>query len=386
MTIFKLKYLIDDRVNYLQMILTRIFARHTKLQSERITFNIVNRCRSSQSCDDRQEKYAVVSLYHLNRIENVDKVSRDVMSWLQYVGATGRFQINKQGVNCQLCFKTLDNLEPFKQLLSEQLDVNEGDLRAKVHLADFNVFKKLRVKQKLLEYLDDDADISDRGEHLDSEVWNEILDTDDEALVLDIRNGWEWDVGRFKQAERPGYQRFKQFTQMVEEVVDTVKGDRERKVMMYCTGGIRCELFSSLLKKEEVKNVYQLQDGVLGYGSGSVEDSRHWEGNLFVFDDRLVVPIDGVVGGDKDKPVSVCRFCGAVTHMVYNCNSLQCNAVFVACMQCAAERQGFCSEQCCSVTSPDHQFVARNTRQWRGKLIGRGHHYRELMTNMARNN
>ena len=78
---------------------------------------------------------------------------------------------------------------------------------------------------------------------------------------------------------------------------------------MYCTGGIRCEVFSNLLIKEGIKNVYQLKDAVLGYGSGSVEDSRHWEGNLFVFDDRMVVPIDGVVGGDKDDPVSVCKFC-----------------------------------------------------------------------------
>ena len=93
-------------------------------------------------------------------------------------------------------------------------------------------------------------------------------------------------MGRFKQAERPRFTKFKEFPRLVEEVVDRVRGQEERPVMMYCTGGIRCEVFSSLLVKAGVKNVFQLEDGVLGYGPGSVEDTRHWEGNLFVFDDR----------------------------------------------------------------------------------------------------
>ena len=101
---------------------------------------------------------------------------------------------------------------------------------------------------------------------------------------------------------------------------------------------------------------------------------------------RLVVPIDGKVGGEKDKPVSTCQFCGALTEMVYNCNSLKCNKIFVSCMQCAAANLGCCSEVCKSVTSADHEFAARNSRQWRGKLVGRGEHYRALMEDMEVNN
>merc|ERR1719228_2610346 len=148
---------------------------------------------------------------------------------------------------------------------------------------------------------------------------------------------------------------------MVEEVMDTVKND-ERKVLMYCTGGIRCEVFSSLLVKQGLQEVYQLKDGVLGYGEGSLEETKHWEGNLFVFDDRLVVPIDGVVGGEKDNPVSVCKHCGTLAEMVYNCNHLRCNEVHVSCMECAADMQGCCSEVCREDTK--HHFVARNSRQW----------------------
>ena len=355
---------------------------HAKLLKTPITFSIAKKIHLSSDSINPGCKFAVLSLYYLEKIQNVNDITSKVKDWLQSVGATGRFQINGQGVNCQLCFKSISDVEKFRALLGSCLDVDKEDLSPKVHLSEFNVFKKLRIKQKLVQYLDDTADISERGEHLDRDDWNKMLDSDPNALVLDIRNSYEWDVGRFKQAERPKCRKFNQFPGLVQEVVEKVNNSeegKEKKVMMYCTGGIRCEVFSNLLIKEGIKNVYQLKDGVLGYGSGSEEDSRHWEGNLFVFDDRMVVPIDGVVGGDKDDPVSVCKFCSEVTHMVYNCNSLQCHVVFVCCMACAEVMQGFCSEHCKSITPAEHGFAARNSRQWKGKLIGRGAYFRELV-------
>ena len=90
---------------------------------------------------------------------------------------------------------------------------------------------------------------------------------------------------------------------------------------MYCTGGIRCEVFSSLLLSRGWKDVRQLEGGVLAYGESS--DTSEWEGNLFVFDDRLVVPIDGVAGGKLDRPIAKCVFCGTVAEMCFNCNSMR---------------------------------------------------------------
>ena len=135
-----------------------------------------------------------MSLYHLDKVENVTGVNLTVKKWLQNVGATGRFQINSQGVNCQLCFKCAEDVEKFRDLLGSSLNVDKDDLSLKVHMSDFNVFKKLRIKEKLVHYLDDGADISERGKHLDRDDWNRMLDTDPNALVLDIRNSYEWDV------------------------------------------------------------------------------------------------------------------------------------------------------------------------------------------------
>jgi len=344
---------------------------------EIINFSLVKQFSVTSSTFNEQQ-FAVLSLYHLHKIKRVHQVSKRVSKWLKTVNATGRFHINSQGVNCQLCFIDPDQVELFRNLLSENLGVESHQLRPNVQFSDFDVFGKLRVKKKLLELLDDDSDVRERGKHIGQEEWNDILDNDSSALVLDIRNDYEWDIGRFKQAERPKFREFSQFPEMVQEVVKKVKG-KETKVLMYCTGGIRCEVFSNLLMKEGVKNVYQLQDGVLGYGAGSVEDSRHWEGNLYVFDDRMVVPIDGVAGGDKDKPISECKFCQEVTYMMYNCTNNQCNTNFVACLKCAAEMQGFCSNQCRSVTPAVKQFLPRNFHQWRGNLVGRGRHYRHMV-------
>ena len=335
-------------------------------------------CSSSQP-----GKFAVVSLYHLDKIDKVEDVVRDVRTWLEEVGATGRVYFNRQGVNCQMCLRS-DKLETFKDVLGNNLGLD--NIKAKVHFADFNVYRKLRVRHgKLLENLNDNSDISLRGEHLDRTEWNKVLEEEPDSLILDIRNGYEWDVGRFKGAERPRYRKFSEFGEMADDVVERVK-DKKQKVLMYCTGGIRCEVFSSLLIKRGLKEVYQLKDGVLGYGEGSVEDTRHWEGNLFVFDDRLVVPIDGSIGGEKDKPVSICRHCGVIADMVYNCNSLQCNQVHISCMQCAVTMKGCCSPECRDMTA--HHFVARNSRQWPkgvkgGKMIGRGELYREWVSSMS---
>merc|ERR1711913_187063 len=125
--------------------------------------------------------------------------------------------------------------------------------------------------------------------------------------------------------------------------------------------GIRCELFSHLLKKRGFENVHQLGGGVLKYGvvMGS-ESEKHWKGGLFVFDDRLVVAVDGDAG--NREVVSGCRHCGVGTDMVYNCANNNCNEVFVSCLECAREHLGCCSESCRDTNRKP--FRPRNGDQW----------------------
>jgi len=209
--------------------------------------------------------FSVVSFYHLKKVDRVGEVVDSVGEWLEGVGAKGRIYFNSQGVNCQMCLKS-DKVDKMKEVMGNSLGIEQEELRLKIHPADFNVFRRLRVRHgKLLENLSEDTEISERGQHLDRLEWNKILDEEPDSLVLDIRNGYEWDVGRFKGAERPQFSKFSEFGDMVEEVVESVK-DKEQKVLLYCTGGIRCEVFSSMLLKRGLQQVYQLQDGVALFG------------------------------------------------------------------------------------------------------------------------
>jgi len=207
---------------------------------------------------------------------------------------------------------------------------------------------------------------------VDGEEWNRILRHQPNVVLLDVRNGYEWDVGRFKGAKRPQVTKFKHFSHIADEL-ESFHDKSNTSVLMYCTGGIRCEVFSSLMKSKGWQDVKQLEGGVLGYST--TEDTDQWEGNLFVFDDRLVVPIDGKVGGSKDIPVARCIYCGVLAEMCFNCNNKKCNKVFVSCLPCAKTHLACCSPECRD--SADDHFIARNRRQVEG--VGRGQHYRDTI-------
>ncbi len=111
--------------------------------------------------------------------------------------------------------------------------------------------------------------------------------------------------------------------------------------MMYCTGGIRCELFSALLKKQGFENVYQLDGGIINYGL--TEGAEHWQGKLFVFDDRMAVPISEE---QECEVISRCHHCQALSDIYYNCSNMDCNALFLCCSECAERYAGCCCGAC----------------------------------------
>ena len=110
--------------------------------------------------------------------------------------------------------------------------------------------------------------------------------------------------------------------------------------MMYCTGGIRCEFFSPLLKKRGFKKVYQLDGGVIGYGLRN--SSNYWTGKLFVFDDRLAIPINK----ENTDVISTCSTCEILSDVYYNCAYMDCNKLFLSCQECALKRKGCCCVKC----------------------------------------
>ena len=147
---------------------------------------------------------------------------------------------------------------------------------------------KVRVKPEIVSFGVDGLDLRRTGKHVDGARWNQLLN-DPDVLVIDTRNHYEIDIGTFDNAVSPGTDNFRQFPQWVQDNIDPVK---QRKVAMFCTGGIRCEKASAMVAQHGVKEVYQLDGGILQYLEDTPQERSRWQGECFVFDQRVSVNHD----------------------------------------------------------------------------------------------
>lgn len=286
-----------------------------------------------------ENTYLVLAFYIFTSIE---EPQREVKRWKRFLGeldATGRIYINEEGINAQMSIAKAD-ASSFYEWFLEDSRFKETDI--KVHHHSEQVFAKLTIKyRKQLVAMDKEYDLSQGGKHLSSEEWAKMLEERDEnTLILDVRNHYEWDVGHFEGTERPDFETFREFPQYAEDLGKT-RDPKKTRVMMYCTGGIRCELYSCLLKDQGFDEVYQLDGGVIKYGLE--QGNKHWKGKLFVFDDRLVVPISSQEEGET---ISVCKQCNTKVDVYYNCANMDCNELFLSCLDCATEKLGCCCDAC----------------------------------------
>lgn len=182
-------------------------------------------------------------------------------------------------------------------------DPRLANLDRKEHIADFKPFQKMKVrlKQEIVRLAVDGLDAENRGEYATSEEWNALLD-DPETIVIDTRNDYEVQLGTFKGAVNPKTDEFRSFPKWVEEHLDPQK---HKKVAMFCTGGIRCEKSTALLKQQGFEEVYHLKGGILQYLEDTKNKQGKWQGECFVFDDRVAVD-------DSLTPTKapLCKHCG----------------------------------------------------------------------------
>lgn len=175
----------------------------------------------------------------------------------------------------------------------------------------------------------------------------------DAPVLLDVRNGYEWDVGRFRGAQRPVQESFRETVETnVEEGLGSLAGvDKSRPIMMYCTGGIRCDVYSTVLKEQGYDNVFTLEGGVQAYFDefGARQDQR-WDDHLFVFDARLAMTPDGRPAADAGDAAATLKCHCCEQHRAppphRNCLNVDCNRLFLVCLGCLSKLGGFCCAQC----------------------------------------
>ncbi len=281
--------------------------------------------------------YQVIAYYYLGGLEDPRAeiarqkeffASRDIM---------GRLYISEQGINAQMSALSAHADEYIAWMRSDSRFAN---VQYKVHWSTEHAFPKATVKyRRQLVAIDCDVDFSQIGEHVAPKKWKEMLEEKDEnTVVIDVRNEYEWKVGHFEGADLPPFETFRQFPQYAADLKEK-RDPKKTRVMMYCTGGIRCEYYSALMKSEGFDEVYQLDGGVINYGMEC--GSEKWDGKLFVFDDRLVVPLS-----EDATTISECKHCSKPTDVYYNCANMDCNELFVCCLDCLKAFRGCCCSTC----------------------------------------
>jgi len=283
------------------------------------------------------KNYRVLAFYCITPIENPHEEVALHKDFFQERDITSRIYISEQGINGQMSASVQD-AEAYVEWLRSNPLFKEATI--KVDEWHEQVFPRQTVKyRKNLVACEQPIDFTKRGEHVSPETWKEMLEDDQEYCLIDVRNDYESKIGHFTGAELPPCKDFREFETYADEL-EKRHGDSKPPVMMYCTGGIRCELYSSILKEKGYDKIYQLDGGVINYGHKV--GNKHWKGKLFVFDDRLTVPISD----EEATPISECQFCSKPSDHYYNCANMDCNTLFICCSECIKTYEGCCQSSC----------------------------------------
>ena len=226
----------------------------------------------------------VITFYSIEQIENNKKLGRVIERFCIKNKIVGTFFSTPQGVNTTLS-GTKNSLEELIKLLEKKFKLT---LKDQTWSTSASVpFKRLKIKcRENLLPLDGDFDpVESRGRHLNATEWNDLV-LDPDTLVIDVRNDYETKIGTFQESTIPNMKNFTEFPSFVQ---NNLSDKKDKKIAMFCTGGIRCEIASSFMINEGFDEVYQLDGGVLKYLKEVEEDKNLWEGECFVFDERVTV-------------------------------------------------------------------------------------------------
>ena len=287
---------------------------------------------------NQKEVYYVLAYYIFTPIEDPHAEVAKHLEFVRSHDITCRVYISEEGINGQMSASQAAG-EAYMQWLKS--DPRFAEVAFKIHTYPEHAFPRATVKyRKQIVAMDETVDFSLGGKHVSPAEWKAMLQNRDEnTIVLDVRNDYEWEIGHFEGAELPKLDTFRKFPEYARQLKEE-RDPAATKVMMYCTGGIRCEIYSALMKKEGFENVVQLDGGVINYGLE--EGNELWRGKLFVFDDRLAVPIDG----HDAETISSCSHCQTPSDTYHNCANMDCNKLFLCCPSCSEKFLGCCCVEC----------------------------------------
>ena len=246
--------------------------------------------------------HAICALYKFTRLDDFEEIQIPLRSFLDSLSVKGTLLLAREGINGTIS-GTKVSLEKVLDYL--QSDPRFLDLEFKFSYSKKIPFKRLKVKLKkeiVTMGLTEIDPTHSAGTYVKPKDWNELIN-DPDVVLIDTRNNYEYEIGSFKGAINPNTETFREFPSFTK---NTLEQYRDKKIAMFCTGGIRCEKSTAYLKSEGFKNVFHLQGGILKYLEEVKEDESLWEGECFVFDDRVAVK-HNLEQGQYDQ-CHACRF------------------------------------------------------------------------------
>lgn len=281
-----------------------------------------------------------LSFYKYARISNPQEFRDQLFIKWDSLDVLGRIYVATEGINAQLSLPA-DNFKNFKTHL-DSIDFLEN-VRLNIAVEQDNMsFLKLKVKVRdkiVADGLNDETfDVTNKGIHVNAEMFNDLIE-DENTVLVDMRNHYESEIGHFKNAVTPDVDTFRESLDIIEDDLKAHKEDK--KLVMYCTGGIRCEKASAYFKHKGFKNVYQLDGGIIEYTRQVNEKAleNKFIGKNFVFDERRAEKI-------SDDVIAQCHQCGKPCDTHVNCANDACHLLFIQCEDCKAEMDNCCSSTC----------------------------------------
>jgi len=312
-------------------------------------YNTLSNIERAELIQQAGKERLTISFYKYSKISNPTLLRNQLFLFWDSIEVLGRIYVAQEGINAQLSVPA-DNFEAFKTHL-DTIDFLEN-VRLNIAI-EHDLFSFLKLKVKVRDKIVSDGlndatfDPSDIGTHVNASEFNALIE-DENTVVVDMRNHYESEIGHFKNAVTPDVDTFRESLDLIEE---DLKDHKETKnLVMYCTGGIRCEKASAYYKHKGFKNVYQLEGGIINYArqveNQSIENK--FIGKNFVFDQRRAEKI-------SDDIIANCHQCGAPADIHVNCANDACHLLFIQCEACKKSMENCCSTACMEVNRMSYE-------------------------------
>ena len=331
-------------------------------------YNKLSAKERAEMIDNAGERRITISFYQYHRIKNPKTFRNNLFITWNALYVLGRTYIATEGINAQISVPA-SNFEAFREQLYAIDFLNGIRLNVAVEQDNKSFLKlKIKVRDKIVaDVLNDNTfDVTNKGIHLNASDFNDII-AEEKTILVDMRNHYESEIGHFEGAITPDVDTFRDSLDIIEQ--DLKENKEDKSLVMYCTGGIRCEKASAYFKHKGFKNVYQLEGGIIEYvrqvKSEGLENKFH--GKNFVFDHRRSERI-------SEEVISQCHQCGAACDTHTNCENAACHLLFIQCESCRKKMNNCCSQDCMEVNAmpEDVQKEQRRGKEVSNKIFRKG--------------